>query len=115
MREIIFYRTENNQCPVEDFLDSLSDKQVEKVLWVLRLIQEFERIPKQYFKKLTGTDDIWEIRIQSGNNNFRLLGFIYKSKLIILTNAFSKKSQKTPKNEILLAENRKQEYLRRNK
>jgi phage-related protein len=113
MKEITFYRTENNQRPVEDFLNSLSVKKVEKVLWVLRLIQELDRIPKQYFKKLISTDDIWEIRIQSGNNNYRLLGFIYKSNLIILTNAFSKKSQKTPKNEIKLAEQRKQEYLKR--
>ena len=90
-------------------------QQVEKILWVLRLIQELDRIPKQYFKKLIGTDDIWEIRIQSGNNSYRLLGFIYKSKFIVLTNAFSKKTQKTPKNEILLAENRKQDYLKRNK
>lgn len=34
MREIIFYRTENKRCPVEEFLDTLSDKQVEKILWV---------------------------------------------------------------------------------
>ena len=72
-------------------------------------------IPKQYFKKLINTDEIWEIRVQFGNNSFRLLGFIYKSKIIILTNAFSKKSQKTPKSEIVLAEKRKQEYLKRNK
>lgn len=96
-------------------MDSLSDKQVEKVLWVLRIIKEYERIPKQYFKKLINTDEIWEIRVQFGNNSFRLLGFIYKSKIIILTNAFSKKSQKTPKSEIVLAEKRKQAYLNRNK
>jgi phage-related protein len=115
MNQIIFYRTESDSCPVEEFLDSLSDKHVEKVLWVLRIIKEYERIPKQYFKKLINTDEIWEIRVQFGNNSFRLLGFIHKSKIIILTNAFSKKSQKTPKSEIALAEKRKQEYLKRNK
>jgi hypothetical protein len=36
----------------------LLDKQGEKVLWVLRIIRELERIPKQYFKSLTDTDDI---------------------------------------------------------
>ena len=58
MRQVIFYRTENDQSPVEDFLNSLSDKQVDKILWVLKIIKELERIPKQYFKKLTNTDDI---------------------------------------------------------
>jgi len=115
MNKIIFYRTENDTCPVEEFLDSLSDKHVVKILWVLRIIKEYERIPKQYFKKLINTDDLWEIRVQFGNNSFRLLGFIHKSKILILTNAFSKKSQKTPKSEIVLAENRKHEYLKRNK
>ena len=45
------------------------------------------------------------------NNNFRFLGFEHEGKLIILTNAFKKKDQKTPKNEIELAQNRKKEYI----
>jgi phage-related protein len=115
MREIIFYRSENNRCPVEEFLDTLSDKQVEKILWVLRIIKEMEIVPKQYFKKLTNTDEIWEVRIQAGNNIFRLLGFIEKSQFIVLTNGFAKKTQKVSKQEIELAEKRKKDYLERNK
>ena len=38
MREINFYKTESGKCPVEEFLDSLSSKQAQKVTWVLRLI-----------------------------------------------------------------------------
>ncbi|MCK6463110.1 MAG: type II toxin-antitoxin system RelE/ParE family toxin [Candidatus Pacebacteria bacterium] len=115
MREIIFYRTENDRCPVEEFLDTLSDKQVEKVLWVLRIIRELEIVPKQYFKKLTNTDEIWEVRVQIGNNIFRILGFIDQSKFVILTNGFAKKTQKVPKQEIELAERRKKDYLKRKK
>ena len=113
MRSIIFYRTESGICPVEESLDSLAGKQAKKVTWVLRLIQELDVIPKQYFKKLTNTDDIWEVRIQFGNNIFRILGFFNESKLIILNHAFVKKSQKTPKNDIKIAEQRKTDYLRR--
>lgn len=113
MKSIIFYRTESGKCPVEEFLDSLPGKQAGKVTWVLRLIQGLDVIPKQYFKKLTNTDDIWEVRIQFGNNIFRILGFFDESKLIILNHAFAKKSQKTPKNEIKIAEQRKADYLRR--
>lgn len=50
MREIIFYRTASGKCPVEEFLDSLPAKEAQKVTWVLRLIEELPRIPKQYFK-----------------------------------------------------------------
>ncbi|NCO74714.1 MAG: type II toxin-antitoxin system RelE/ParE family toxin [Cyanobacteria bacterium] len=115
MREIIFYRTSLGNCPVEDFLDSLSAKQAQKVIWVLKLVTELESIPIKYFKKLVNTDDIWEIRIQLDNNIFRLLGFFQDNNLIILTNGFIKKTQKTPSQEIKLAEKRKKDYLKRSK
>ncbi|MCI5150255.1 MAG: type II toxin-antitoxin system RelE/ParE family toxin [Candidatus Electrothrix sp. MAN1_4] len=60
---------------------------------------------------LVNTDDIWEVRVSVGKNIFRLLGFIHKQELIILTNSFQKKTQKTPKKEIKLAEKRKKDYL----
>ena len=61
------------------------------------------------------TDDIGEIRTTIGSNTFHLLGFFDNSKLIILTNGFAKKSQKVPKKEIVIAEQRKQDYYRRKK
>ncbi|WP_017294918.1 type II toxin-antitoxin system RelE/ParE family toxin [Geminocystis herdmanii] len=115
MRQIIFYRTSSGNCPIEDFLDSLSAKQAQKVIWVLKLVTELESIPIKYFKKLVNTDNIWEIRIQLDNNIFRLLGFFQDNNLIILTNGFIKKTQKTPSQEIKLAENRKKDYLKRSK
>lgn len=113
MREIIFYKTYDNKAPVEEFLDTLSDKHVEKILWVLRLIKELNRIPVEYLKKIEGSNDIWEIRAGSGNYKFRLLGFWHNSNFIVLTNGFVKKSRKTPKLEILLAEKRKKDFLER--
>lgn len=113
MREIVFYRTDLDRCPIEEFLDSLSGKQAQKVLWVLRLIQELDSVPSQYLKKLVNTDGIWEVRVQVGNNIFRLLGFFDRDNLIILTNGFAKKTQKTPSQEIDLAEQRKRDYLSR--
>ncbi len=113
MREIHFYRTESGICPVEEFLDSLSSKQAQKVTWVLQLIEEIDIVPVQYFKKLVNTDDIWEVRIQVGSNIFRILGFLDKERLVVLNHAFQKKTQKTPKKDIKLAEKRKQDYLNR--
>ena len=113
MREIIFYRTQTNECPIEQFLDSLNSKQAQKVTWVLQLVEELELVPATYFKKLINTDDLWEIRIQQGNNIFRLLGFFDAVNFVVLTNGFQKKTQKTPKAEILLSEQRKKDYLTR--
>ena len=103
MRTIRFYRLPNGQSPIETFLDSLTGKQAQKILWVLQLIEELETIPRQYFKKLVDSEGIWEVRIQFGNDIFRLLGFFDDGTLLILTNGFAKKTQKTPRAEIELA------------
>ena len=47
MLEVQYYRTAAGTCPVEEFLDSLNAKQVQKVLWVLRAVQELPRVPQQ--------------------------------------------------------------------
>jgi hypothetical protein len=59
---------------LEEFLDSLNAKQAQKVLWVLKAVQELPRVPKQYFKQLEGTDNLWEVRAEFGGDAFRLLG-----------------------------------------
>ena len=76
MRTIQFYRTSSGRCPVEEFLDSLPDDHARKVAWVLRLVERLDLVPQQYFKKLVGTDNLWEIRIQTGGNSYRLLGLL---------------------------------------
>ena len=113
MKTIEFYKTTTGKCPVEEFLDELSDIQVTKITWVLKLIQELDRVPTKYFKKLKSTDDIWEVRASGGNNTFRILGFNHNDSLVVLTNSFKKKTQKTPSSEIDLAEKRKKDYLKR--
>jgi phage-related protein len=110
MRRIDFYKTVTGVSPVEDFIDTLSDTQTQKILWVMKLVRELNHVPSQYFTKLVNTDDIWEVRVQTGGNIFRLLGFIEGDCLIILTNGFQKKTQKTPRREIELAQARKREH-----
>jgi len=111
MKEIIFYKTQSGKCPIEDFLDSLSSKEVLKITWVLQLIEESYTVSTKFYKKLVNTDDIIEVRVQYSSNNFRFLGFEYKGSLVVLTNGFRKKDQKTSKKEIELAQKRKKEYL----
>ena len=113
MRKIIFYHFENGKCPVEDYLESLSNKQVEKVFFVLDIVEQLDIVPKKFFKKLEATDDIWEVRVQHGNNIFRLLGFFDISDLVVLNHAFTKKTQKIPHKEIKIAEQRKRDYFSR--
>ena len=113
MRKITFYTTASGWCPVQEHLDDLPDKTVQKVAWVLRVVRDLERVPTNYLKKLVNTDDIWEVRVDVGRNMFRLLGFFDGRELIVLTNSFQKKTQETPLAEIRLAEERKTDYRRR--
>ena len=114
MREIRFYRTPSGHCPVEEFLDSLPGKKAQKIVWVLQLVEELDKVPINYFKKLAGTDDLWEIRIQVGSADFRILGFFTGQNILILNHAFQKKAQKIPVKHIKVAESRKRDYLSKN-
>lgn len=111
MRKIIFYRNANGRSPVEEYLETLSNKQVEKCFFVLQLVESLDHVPIKFFKKLESTDDLWEVRVQLGNNIFRFLGFFDGFELVVLNHAFTKKTQKTPINDIKIAEQRKDDYF----
>jgi len=111
MKKILFYKLPSGKSPVETFLDSLSAKEAQKVTWVLMLIEEQEQVSTKYYKQLSNTDGIVEVRVQIAKNNFRLLGFEPEGSLVVLTNGFRRKDQKVPKPEIELAQQRRKEYL----
>ena len=96
-------------------MDSLPGKTAQKVAWVLKLIEELEIVPATFLKKLGGTDDLWEVRIQIGGEAIRLLGFFASRSLLVLNHAFLKKTNKTPMRHIRLAESRKRDYLNMNR
>ena len=60
---------------------------------------------------MTGTDGLCEIRVEVGSNIFRIFCCFDKGNLVILFNGFQKKTPKTPKQEIELAEKLKKEYF----
>lgn len=77
----------------------------------MQLIEEMENVSTKYYKQLTNTEDIVEVRAQVGKNHFRLLGFEHDGNFVVLTNGFKKKDQKVSKKDIELAQRRKKEYL----
>ena len=111
-RKVTFYKTVDGKCPVAEFIDSQPAKVAQKIAWVLKAVQELEKVPKTYFKKITDTD-FYEVRIEISGNIYRLLGFFHKGNLVFLTNGFQKKTQKTPANEIETCRERMKEFLKR--
>ena len=111
-RTVIFYKTVDGKCPVQEFLDSLPGKVAQKIAWVLRLLEDLERVPSFYFKKLVGTEEIWEGRIQFGSNAYRIFCF-FVGNTVVLTHGFAKKTQKTPIHEMERAAAYRKDFLRR--
>jgi phage-related protein len=112
-KRVIFYKTVEGKCPVQDFLDSLHGKAAQKVAWVLSLLEDLEVVPSTYFKKLVGSEEIWECRIQLASNAYRIFCFFEENSVVILTHGFVKKTQKTPQQEIERAEAYRRDYLKR--
>lgn len=75
-----------------------------------RIIETQKQIPTDYLKHLSGTDGLYEIRVQQGGDIFRIFCFFDEGKIIVLANGFQKKSRKTPKSEIEKALKIKMEY-----
>lgn len=93
-----------------DFFQKQKPKVKEKILWTFMVIETVEKIPIEYFKHIEGTNGLYEIRVQFGNDIFRIFCFFDEGKLVVLTNGFQKKTQKTPKKEIEKALTIKEEY-----
>ncbi len=96
------------------FYKSQDLKTQEKIEYVLDLVRFERQVPKKFYKLLENTDGIWEVRILTTFKNIRILCFQDKVTLVVLTNCFLKKTQKTPQNEIKTAEKLKKEYLKDN-
>ena len=109
-RTIIFYKEY-----FQDFFVKQRDKVKDKIIWTFELIEELQKVPETYLKHIENTDGLFEIRVQQGGDIFRIFCFFDKGQLVVLTNGFQKKSQKTPKQEIDKALKIKKEYENKKK
>lgn len=106
VREIFYYKNY-----YLDFFNKLKSDEKTKFNWTLKLIATLDRVPEKYFKHITNSTGIYEIRVEVQSNIFRAFSFFDKGKLVVVVNGFQKKSQKTPKKEIELAEKLKKQYF----
>lgn len=93
------------------FFETLKPEVKKKFNWTLQLIETIDKVPEKYFKHITNSSGIYEVRVEYESNIFRVFSFFDKGNLIILVNGFQKKSQKTPKKELELAEKLKKQYF----
>jgi phage-related protein len=107
-RKIVFFKDY-----FQNFFDKQSNKVKAKIVWTFALVEDLQRVPETYLKHLENTNGLYEIRVQTGNDIFRIFCFLDKGQLVVLAHGFQKKTQKTPKREIEHALKIKAEYENR--
>ena len=110
--ETQFYRKENGDGPVEDYLESLTDKHAAKVLRSMELLEEFgPSIGAPHVENII--DDIRCLRVKHGNNIFRIFFFTWIDQKLVMLHGFTKKTAKTPRGEIQHAISYRDDFLKR--
>ena len=105
-RKIIFH----GQYFADFYLEQTARVQ-EKIEYVFKLIRTVERVPQKFLKHLESTDGLFEIRVEIDGNIYRIFCCFDQGNIVVLFNAFQKKSQKTPKQELALAQKLMKEYF----
>ena len=108
IRTIIFYKDY-----FTEFFLKQRQKVKDKIIWTFDLIEIIEKVPETYLKHIKGSEQLYEIRVQSGSDIFRIFFFFDEGSLVVLANDFQKKTQKTSRQEIEKALKIKKEYYER--
>lgn len=87
------------------------EKVQEKIEYVFKIIRTVKNVPKKFLDYMTGTDGLYEVRVEFESNIYRIFCCFDKGNLVVLFNGFQKKKQKTPKKELDLAQQLKEEYF----
>ena len=117
MYDIVFYETSDGYSEVREFLDSLREKarsskdariQFSQLVRYIELLQDNGiALPTGVIKHID--EDIWELR--PGVN--RVFFFCHMGNTYVLLHHFRKKTQKTPRREILRAKTERNDYISR--
>jgi phage-related protein len=112
VRELIFYESDFGDKPVEQFLLSLDPPVRAKVVRTLEILRSSPIVSSKFWKKLSGRD-LWEVRAGYAGNIYRVLCTTAKGNRVILLHGFQKKTQKTPRPDMEIAQQRQKRYFQR--
>ncbi len=92
----------------DEFIEKLTAKEREKVNYGLVLLKTQDRLPTKFVKHIK--DGLYELRTETRGNIYRVFFIFDTGKIVVLFNGFQKKTQKTPKKEIIKALKIRDEY-----
>ena len=110
VRKIIFFKNY-----FIEFYQTQDSKVKGKIQYVFELIKQVDKVPEKFLKHLAGTKGLYEIRVESQSNIYRIFCCFDEGNIVVVFNAFQKKTQKAPPNEIEKAEHLMAEYFRTKK
>ncbi len=104
---VSYFRSADGRSRVTDEIDTFGVKPAAKVYLTIDLLIDYgTSLSGKYTKHIAGR--IWELRI----DRYRVLYFTYTGRRFVMLRAFIKKSQRTPLDEIRIAEDRMQQVTR---
>lgn len=95
----------------QDFYLEQTETVRRKINFCLDIVRYEDRIPAKFLRNINGVNGLFEIRIEYSGNIYRVFCCFDEGSLVILFNAFQKKTQKTPSNEIEIAKRLMNEYF----
>lgn len=109
---IVFFLDAQGSSPVEEYLDALDVRTRARFVWSLEQLRVRNvQATEPLVRKLQGK--LWELRRAGDGNIYRVLYFVFTGRRIVLLHAFQKKTNKTPRREIEIAQQRMEDFLAR--
>jgi hypothetical protein len=110
----VVYYTDTKECSdVFDFINDRKDREKAKILALLAVLEEQgPQLPRPYADILI--DGIHELRIKLSGDQVRILYFFCYKDFIVLTNWFTKNTEKVPVREIEKAKKLRNDFIQRN-
>jgi phage-related protein len=102
---VVFYRDVNGRVPVDEWIHTLPAQESGRVLKSIGLLASYGvRLGMPHTRHLRGK--VWELRIAAGRKHYRVLYAPLAAHKFILLHAFAKKTDKTPSQDLAMAERR---------
>lgn len=110
---MLYYEDETGHESVVEEVGGFPKKARAKILRFIDLMEAEgpAKLGADYTGHIEG--DLWELRIDSGSDRFRILYFAVVHRTVVLLRAFLKKTGRTPPAEKATALRRRADFLRR--
>ena len=103
--KVNYYADRSDYQPVREWIDGLNVKLQVKIFRSFALLEEFNIMLREPYVKPLG-EKLYKLRVKDHKGIYRIIYFSHIERQFIMLHGFVKKTDKTPKKEIMLAKKR---------